>query len=354
MPLLVFASVAFVASCQRVEEPAPPEIRPVRVIKIERSVGGDTVSLTGTVQAEREVNLSFRIDGRMIERGVGVGDAVRPGQLVARLDPQNEESTLQSARAQLAAARARLTEARNNYERMKDLVSDNSVSRASFEQSEAMLKTADSQVESAQTQVTLAANRLEYTRLVSNVTGVVTAQGAEPGEVVGPARMIVQVAREGARDAAFDVPARVKDAVTTNGEFTVQLVSDPGVTAAGTVREIAPRADPVTGTFRVKVRLKDPPAAMRLGTTVAGRVRLAAAPTIEVPPSAVIRSDRQAAVWVVDPKTSTVATRAIEVRSSDPARIEVASGLNPGDIVVTAGIQALRPGQKVRLLETPR
>jgi RND family efflux transporter MFP subunit len=352
--LFALGSVALLAACQRTEESLPPEIRPVRTIKIERSVGGDTVALTGTVQAEKEVNLSFRIDGRMIERNVGVGDAVRPGQLVARLDPQNEDSTLQSTRAQLAAARARQVEARNNFERMKDLVSDNSVSRASFEQAEALLKTADSQVESAQTQVALATNRLDYTRLVSNVTGVVTVQGAETGEVVGPGRMIVQVAREGARDAVFDVPARVKDAVTANGEFAVALVSDPKVTANGTIREIAPRADPVTGTFRVKVRLKDPPAAMRLGSTVAGRVRLAEAPTIEIPTSAVIRSDRQAAVWVVDPKTSTVATRNIEIRSSDPARIEVASGLDTGDIVVTAGVQALRSGQKVRLLETSR
>jgi multidrug efflux pump subunit AcrA (membrane-fusion protein) len=90
---------------------------------------------------------------------------------------------------------------------------------------------------------------------------------------------------------------------------------------------------------------------MRLGATVAGRMTLAAAPTIEVPPSAVTRSDRQAAVWVVDPKTLTVASRPIEIRSSDPNRVEVASGLKPGDVVVTAGVQALRPGQKVRLAE---
>jgi RND family efflux transporter MFP subunit len=124
------------------------------------------------------------------------------------------------------------------------------------------------------------------------------------------------------------------------------------VTATGRVREIAPRADPVTGTFRVKVRLTNPPPAMRLGATVTGRMKLASTPSIEIPPSAVVRSDRQAAVWIVDPKTGTVAARNIEIRSSDPNRVEVASGLNPGDVVVTAGIQALRPGQKVRLLET--
>jgi RND family efflux transporter MFP subunit len=305
------------------------------------------------VQAQSEVNESFRIDGRLLERLVGVGDAVRPGQLIARLDSQNEESSLLSARAQLTGAQARLAEAQNNFTRMRDLVVENAVSRASFDQAEAGLKTAQAQVESAQSQVTLATNRLGYTRLVSSVAGVVTAQGAEPGEVVGAGRMIVQVAREGGRDAVLDVPARVKDAVTANPDIVVSLTADPKVTAKGVVREVAPRADPVTGTFRVRFRLINPPAAMRLGTTVTGRVSLPASATaaIEIPPSAVTRSDRQASVWVVDPKTGMVASRAIEIRASDPTRVEVSYGLVPGDVVVTAGVHALRSGQKVRLLE---
>jgi RND family efflux transporter MFP subunit len=350
--VLALAAIALLSSCQRVAEPPAPEVRPVRAIKIESRAAGETVALTGSVQAETEINQSFRIDGRMLERLVNVGDTVRPGQLVARLDSQNEESSLQAARAQLAAARARLTEARSNFERFRDLVAENAVSRASFEQAESMQKSAESQAESAQTQVTLAENRLSYTRLVSEIGGVVTAVGAEPGEVVGAGRMIAQVAREGSRDAVFDVPARVKDAMPSNPQIAVVLTSDPKVTATGTVREVAPRADPVTGTFRVRVRLANPPAAMRLGTTVTGRAKLAAGAAIEIPPSAVVRADRQAAVWLVDPKAGTVAMRNIEIRSSDPNRVEVAAGLNPGDLVVTAGIQALRPGQKVRLLET--
>lgn len=350
--LVALAALALLSACNRAAEAPQPEVRPVRVIKIEQREGGNSIALTGSVQAQTEINLSFRIDGRMLERYVSIGDAIRPGLPVARLDSQNEESSLQAAQAQLVAARARLTEARNNFTRFRDLVAENAVSRASFEQAESAMKTAESQVETAQSQVTLGENRLSYTRLVSDVAGVVTAQGAEPGEVVGAGRMIVQVAREGTRDAVFDVPARVKEAVTSNAAITVALTSDPKVTATGVVREVAPRADPVTGTFRVRFRLDKPPPTMRLGSTVTGRMKMAATPSIEIPPSAVSRSDRQTAVWVVDPKTGTVAIRNIEVRSSDPVRVEVASGLNPGDIVVTAGVQALRPGQKVRILET--
>jgi len=352
-PLLVLAVAMLpgLAACGGGDEELPPEARPVRTITIATNTADGTVALTGSVQAENEINQSFRIDGRLIERHVSVGDTVREGQLIARLDSQNEETSLQSARAQLASAQARLVEANNNFERMRDLVAENAVSKAQFDQAEANRTAAESQLESARSQVTLSANRLGYTRLESSVAGIVTATGAESGEVVGTGRMIVQVAREGARDAVFDVPARIKDrAQGTDPEITVTLISDPRVTATGRVREVAPRADAVTGTFRVRVGLVDPPAAMRLGSTVTGRLPLGESAVIELPASAVFRSDRQSAVWVVDRESGAVTIRNIEVQSSSAGTVMVASGLAPGDVVVTAGVQALRPGQKVRLL----
>jgi RND family efflux transporter MFP subunit len=232
-------------------------------------------------------------------------------------------------------------------------VAENAVSRSAFEQAEVQMKTAQSRVESAQAQATLAENRLGYTRLESNVSGVVTAQGAEVGEVVGPGRMIVQVAREGGRDAVFDVPPRVKDNAPAGAEIAVVLTSDPTISAVGRVREVSPRADPVTGTFRVSIRLISPPPEMRLGTTVTGSMTLPSAAGIQIPSSAVSRSEGQAAVWIVDPASTTVSSRPIQVESSpDPANVVVTSGLKPGDIIVTAGAQSLRPGQQVRLLET--
>jgi RND family efflux transporter MFP subunit len=338
------------AGCQREVEKPAPEIRPVRALTIESRAAGSIVSITGTVQAQNEVNQAFRIDGRLVERLVDVGDTVKSGQLIARLDPQNEESGVQAARAQLSAAQARLVEARSNFERMRDLVAENAVSRAQFEQAEALRKTAESQVEAAQSQLALANNRLGYTRLFASVSGVVTARGPEPGEVVSPGRTIVQVAREGARDALFDVPAAVKNAAPKHPDIRVALASDPAVTAAGKVREVSPRADPVTGTFAVRVRLIDPPPAMRLGSTVTGRMTLDAAPGIEVPATALVRSNGTAAVWVVDPATKTVSLREIGVGASTASTVQVTRGLAAGDVVVTAGVHALRPGQKVSLL----
>jgi RND family efflux transporter MFP subunit len=352
--VLALAALTLLASCRNAEDATPPEVRPVRVTTIESRAIGDTIALTGRVQAQTEINESFRIGGRLIERNVEIGDTVRPGQVLARLDPQNEESGLQAAHAQLVAAQAQLVEARNNHTRMRDLVAENAVSRAAFDQAVAVLQTAESQVNSARANVNLAENRLSYTQLLATAAGVVTARGAEPGEVVGAGSMVVQVAREGARDAVFDVPAQVKDSAARKTGITVALVDDPAVSVAGTVREVSPRADPVTGTFAVRVQLKDPPPLMRLGSTVTGRVKLDSAPTIQIPASALVRADGGTAVWVYDPKAGTVATRGIAVAGSNATTVQVASGLNPGDVVVTAGVQALRAGQKVRPLETPQ
>jgi RND family efflux transporter MFP subunit len=364
LPLIVLLT-----GCAREVEPPPPEVRPVRTITLAPREAGNVVALTGTVQAQNEINLSFRIDGRLVERTVEIGDNVRPGQLIARLDPQNEESSLQSVRAQLAGANAQLVEARSNYERMRDLVAEDAVSRAQYEQAKALLQSAEAQLQSLQGQVALAQNRLSYTRLVSDVAGVVTARGPEPGEVVGAGRMVVQVAREGARDAVFDVPAQIKDAAPLNPnivvspgkagpgagggsrDLSVALAMDPTVGAIGRVREVSPRADPVTGTFAVRVRLIDPPAAMRLGSTVTGRMKLDGAPGIAVPATALVRADGKTAVWVVDKASGTVSMRNIQLGNADANTVQVISGLQPGDVVVTAGAQALRPGQKVRQLE---
>jgi len=349
--LLVTAVLSLVSACSG-DPPPEPEIRPVRVLTVDTRVAGQSVSLVGTVQAENEINQSFRIDGRIIERTVNVGDTVRAGQLIARLDSQNEETSLNAARAQLAAARAQFIEADNHFVRMRDLIAENAVSRSQFDQAEANRTAASSQVESAQAQVTLASNRLGYTRLESSASGVVTFQGAEPGEVVAAGRTIVQVAREGARDAVFDVPAAIKDSAPENARITVALTGAPDVRAEGRVREVAPRADAVTGTFRIRIALIDPPAAMRLGTTVTGSMKLTDAAGIEIPAVAVTRSGGRPSVWVVNPADGSVTSRDIGIGSSNPERVVVSSGLDPGDVIVIAGVHALRPGQKVRALGT--
>lgn len=348
--LVAGAVLTLLAACASPEKPRPPEIRPVRVLSVEKHVGGAMASLSGTVQAEAEVNLAFRIDGRMITRPVNVGDVLKGGELVAEMDPENEQSGLRAARANLAAARGQLAEARTNFDRIRNLAAQGAVAQAEFDRQTQLLQTAQSQVESAQAQVNLAENRLSYTRLIADAPGAVTAVGAEPGEVVPAGRMIIQIARESGRDAVFDVPANIKDETPPNAEITVALTMDPSVKALGRVREVSPRADPVTGTWRIRVGLTDAPVAMRLGSTVTGRLQLGGAEGIEIPAQALTGSEGEPAVWVVDPATETVSLRRVEVLRYDPAGVLIGQGIEPGNLVVTAGVQALHPGQKVRVL----
>ncbi len=238
----------------------------------------------------------------MIERSVNVGDRVEPGQVVAKLEPQDELNALRSAQAAVAAAQAQFAEAKSNFERQELSSAADVASRAQFERAEQTLETARAQLDTAEAQLKAAQDRVSYTELKVDAAGVVIATGAEPGEVVQAGQMIVRVARKDGRDAVFDVPAQVLRSAPSDPIITVSLTDDPAVTAIGRVREVSPQADPVTRTFEVKVGLTDPPAAMRLGSTVVGRMQLDAAPTIEIPATALTEFDRRPAVWVVDPK----------------------------------------------------
>jgi membrane fusion protein, multidrug efflux system len=348
----VRAAILMIAlgACQEATPP-PPDIRPVRTITVERRAGEDSVSLTGQIRAQNEVSLAFRIDGRMIERPVNIGDRVKPGQVVARLDPQNQQNALRSARANLSAAQGQLTQARNTFDRQRSLIEKGFTTRAQFDDAQRALQTAEAQVDSNQAQLRNAQDQLSYTELQADAAGTVTAKGAEPGEVVRAGQMIVQVARQGGRDAVFDVPAQlVRRERSDKAVITVWLADDPSVKATGRVREVAPQADPATRTFQVKVGLTDPPAPMHLGSTVVGRATLTSADVIEIPAMALTEANGRPAVWVVDPATQTVSLRNIDVVRYDPATVIVSQGVEAGDVVVTAGVQALRPGQKVRLL----
>ncbi|MGI9128062.1 MAG: efflux RND transporter periplasmic adaptor subunit [Roseomonas sp.] len=352
--LLCLILVSALSACDQQPAAPAPEPRPVRVVSVAERADSTIVTLTGTIQAETEVNLGFRIDGRMVERLVNVGDRVAAGQIIARLDRTNEENGLRAARAALVAAEAQLVETQANYHRARELLRTGFGTRQRYDQAAQQLQTATSAVDSAQAQVNIAENRLGYSTLVADAPGTVTARGAEPGEVVAPGRMIVRLARQEGLDGVFDVPPMVKDQAPADVVVAVALTLDPNIRALGRVREVSPSADPVTGTFRVRIGLENPPPGLRLGSTVTGRMEVAGGAGYTIPASALTRQGASPAVWVVDPTARTVAMRPVEVLRHDPARVVIGSGLARGDVVVTAGVQALRPGQKVRLLDAPQ
>ncbi|WP_108660921.1 efflux RND transporter periplasmic adaptor subunit [Acuticoccus kandeliae] len=344
------AALFALAGCNSEEEQETVEVpRLVRVVTVVEQTEGRTISLTGTVAAERQVDLAFRVGGRMTERAVNVGDALEAGQFVARLDPVNEQNTLLSAQAGLSAADARLVEAQLDFDRQQHLYQREVVARARLDNASQVLRSAQSAVDDAQARVDLARTRYDDTQLLADSTGSVIAVGAEVGEIVQPGQMVVRIARDDGRDAVFDAPANLMGVVPRYKEIDVALTMSADVTAKGLIREVSPQADATTGTFRVRVGLDNPPAEMRLGSTVTGRLTLGDAAGVVIPSTAMTSANGAPAVWVVDPATSTVSLRPVEVSEHLPSRVVIDAGLQPGEVVVTAGVQALRPGQTVRL-----
>ena len=346
---VVALSVALLG-CSPQTETSAPQPRPVRTVTIEKREAGQPVTLTGRIEAEDEVALAFRISGRVLENDRKLGERVEAGQVVARLESQNERNTLRAAQANLVASQGQLTQARNHFERQDTLLQQGWTTRANHDQAKQALQTAESQVDAAEAQMKAAYDLVSFTELKADAPGVITAVGPGAGEVVQAGQMIVRVARRDGRDAVFDVSAQVFRTAPSDPRITVSLTDDPKVTAIGRVREIAPQADPVTRTFAVKVGLSDPPPAMRLGATVTGRMEGDSVPVINIPATALTKVNNQPAVWVVDPSSKTVSIRNVDVLRFDPARVAVSGGLTTGEVIVTAGVQALHPGQQVRLL----
>lgn len=333
------------------EEKPPPEIiRPVRTVTIEHHAIGERIVLSGEVEAAETLNLSFRIGGKMIERLVSTDDTVTVDQVIARLDPQDVQVELRSAQADLAAAKASLTQAEADEDRQRQLLAKGIVTQARYDQALQALETARSQTESATARMQSAEDRVRYTELRADGPGTVVDTGAEAGEVVSAGETIITVAREGGRDAVFNVPSQLIRTAPQDPAVTISLADDPSITATGRVREVAPQADPATRTFEVKVAIEAPPPAMRLGATVIGEILMKSDPVIVLPASALMQAEQEPAVWVVDPAESTVSLRSIKIDRYETDSAIVGDGLTDGDIVVTAGVQALRPGQKVKLL----
>lgn len=345
--ILAAGGLLLLAGCGESDKPAETAGRPVSVVKVEAGKLESDVQLSGEIQAEKNVSLGFRIGGRVAERAVNVGDRVTAGQVIARLDPTIERNALTAARATLEAARGAVDTARNSFERQERLMAQGFTTRPRFDAALKAQEAAQAQLEDAEAQVELAQDRLGFAELRSDAAGVVTARSVEPGEVVQPGQIVVIVARDDGRDAVFNVPARLLETKSADRLVRVALADAPSVTAYGRVREIAPQADPVTRTFQVRVSLLDPPEAMRLGSTVVGRMETASAAMIAVPASALTQSGAAPAVWIVDPASSTVSLRKVDILRFDPGSVILSQGLEPGEIVVSGGIQVLHPGQRV-------
>lgn len=319
----------------------------VRTEIVQESNRQISVTLTGEVQARFRADLSFRVGGRVLARLVEVGDHVNAGDVLARLDPAEQQADLEAATAAETAAEAQLQVARTNFERQKTLIAQRFTTQTAFDQAQEALRSTESSLETAKAQLGTAKDALGYTDLRANAAGLITARNLEAGQVVQAAQPVFTLAQDGDRDAVFDVYESLFFGDYDGEQVSLVLVSDPSVTAMGHVREVSPAIDPKSSTVRIKVAIQNPPAAMTLGSAVAGTARSRPSAQIAVPWTALMSLGSKPAVWTVDPATKTASLRTVEVGAYEAEAIVIKQGLKPGDRVVVDGGKLLSSGQSV-------
>jgi RND family efflux transporter MFP subunit len=351
--ILLLGTALAAAGCGEVE-PRAPEVTAVRTMTADPRPVADDRRAIGEVRPRYESELGFLVAGKVIARTVDVGALVRKGDLLARLDEQDYRNRLKSAEADFIAAEAVAVEADAAEGRLRQLLSTGSTTRANYDAALKNLRSAEAKRESAKAALELARDQLGYTELRADFDGVVTAIGAEAGQVISAGKMIIRLAAPDDKDAVFSIAeAAFGGRGATDGppEITASLLSNPEVAADGVVREISPVADPATRTFQVKVTLKDPPSQMRFGASIVGRLKVASAPVVVLPAGALFDRDGAPAVWIVDQASGALALKTVVVARYETDRVIVSNGLAKGDVVVTAGVNRLREKQKVRLAQ---
>jgi RND family efflux transporter MFP subunit len=306
-----------------------------------------SVTLTGEVQARFSADLSFRVNGRVLERFVDVGAHVNAGDALARLDPTEQQADLDAATAAETAAESQLRVAQANFDRQKALLVNRFTTQVAFDQAQEALRSAESSLEAAKAQLGTAKDALGYTELRAGAAGVITKRSLEVGQVVQAAQPVFALAQDGERDALFEVYESIFFVDFNADQISLALVSDPSVTATGYVREVSPAIDPKSSTVRVKVAIRNLPAAMTLGSAVAGTAKTKPVAQITVPWTALTSLGSKPAVWIVDPATKTVSLKTIEIGSYEAGTIVVKAGLEPGERVVVDGGKLLSSGERV-------
>src|SRR6516162_2596909 len=346
----VLVLISALPGCKKQETAAAPNIRPVRTVTVELSQAGETVSLTGEIQPRYQADLGFRVDGKILERPVDVGTQVKKGDLLARLDPQQYRQDLEVAKAEVAKADSEVTRSEAQEWRQRELLKNGNTTRVHYDLALKTFKAAQADADAARAKQVQASENLGYTDLKADNDGVISAIGAEPGQVVSAGQMVVKLAQPGELEAVFNVAEVTFKNPQKDPTVAVELVSNPNIRTTGKVRYVSPQADPTTRTFTVRVSLPDAPPQMRLGANVVGSVTVDEGRVVTIPSSALFQKDGQPAVWLVT-KDGTVELKPVTVARYQGCSVVVGDGLGQGDIVVTGGVQKLLPGQKVRLMQ---
>ncbi len=353
LSLLLFAA-AVLTGCSR-PAPAPEPERAVRTMTVTSDSAGGSLEYAAEVRARTESRLAFRVGGKMVSRQAEVGQRVKVGQTLAQLDPEDLRLAQAAAAAAMQSAEVSLDLADADFKRYKNLRDQGFISAAELDRRESVLKAAKAQFDQARAQAGVQGNQAGYSTLTATASGVVTGIDAEPGAVLASGATVLRLAHDGPRDIVFAVPedvvARVWPLLGKPGALRVRLWG-AAATLPATVREVAAAADAATRTFQVKADLGR--AEVQLGQTATVVLDTPRQDGVtRLPLTAVMQQQGKTAVWLLDKASMTVRVQPVVVAGADGNTVIVAAGLSAGQVVVTAGVHVLTPGQKVKLYEAP-
>ncbi len=345
--------LTLLAGCGK-EKPTDP-VRPrVQVQEVKTADFAAAVTLTGDIQARVQTQLSFRVGGKIIQRMVDVGDRITAKQVLAKLDPKDLQTNVDSAIAAEAAEQARVKQTAAAFVRQQKLLPKGYTSKSEYDSAQAQLRSSQSALKAAQAQLANAREQLGYTSLIADAPGIITARQAEVGQVVQATMPIFSLARAGERDAVFNVYESLFVQPPTDQPIEVTLLDNPTIKATGKVREVTPAVSAQTGTLQVKIALSSLPEGMDLGSVVSAALTVPAKQSVELPWSALTKGLGddlgKPAVWVVDDQKK-ANLRAVTVGRYLTGKVVIVDGLKNGEKVVVAGNQLLHPDMQVELAD---
>jgi RND family efflux transporter MFP subunit len=346
----VLGIAAGLAGCKGEAAVQEETARPVKVTVVERASPRQTLTYSGVVRPRVESALGFRVPGKIVARSVNVGDRIEVGQAIARLDETDLKLAENAAAAAVASARSRRDVARDNLERAKILLPKAIISQAAYDTRRNELDAAEAALDTAEAQLRQAVNAVGYTTLKADKAGIVTAVLAEPGQVVGAGQAVATLAEAGETEIAVAVPEQDAGRLSIGQTAKIALWAGPRVNLDGRIREIAGQADPASRTYAVRIAVEMPPQTMRLGMTAAVTLSIdgQAVPMV-VPLTALAEGDGGPVAFVVDRANQVVRMTAVTLAGVAEGGVRIASGLQAGDMIVTAGVQFLQDGMRIRL-----
>ncbi|WP_413872624.1 efflux RND transporter periplasmic adaptor subunit [Albidovulum sp.] len=344
--LILLAAIAAIAA---ITPPAAAE-PPLAVEIVTAHTEGQTVShsLTGEIRAHDSLSAAFTAGGRLVEVTVEAGAEVDRGAVLARMDSVQQEQALRAAEAGLQTAAADHRQAAENLDRQDALLERGATTRIARDGAEDALRIAEGALAEAEATLDRARKALDDTVLTAPEGATVTRRLAEPGQIVGAAQPVMELALGAGIDAIFDVPEVL---LTGAGDFptiTLNLIERPEIAFTGRIEEISPVVDATTGTVTVKVHVSDPPKGLTFGEAVRGSAAQSEPARVILPYAAISATAAGPAVWQVDPATMAVSTVPVAIDRYETGRFVVAAGIADGALIVARGAQLLYPGRIVR------